>query len=57
MSKDGTEIAEILSGVPEPLQPLYKEVITSATVTVNNLQNGLAVALQLGAMPLLQSDA
>lgn len=26
ISKDGIEISEVLSGVPEALQPLYKEV-------------------------------
>ena len=26
ISKDGIEISEVLSGVPEGLQPLYKEV-------------------------------
>jgi len=27
MSKDGMEISEVLTGVPEALQPLYREVM------------------------------
>jgi len=35
MSKDGMEISEVLTGVPEALQPLYREVMP---VLCNRLQ-------------------
>lgn len=33
ISKDGMEISEVLSGLPETLQPLYREVKLSVTFT------------------------
>lgn len=33
ISKDGMEISEVLSGLPETLQPLYREVKLSLTLT------------------------
>lgn len=34
ISKDGIEISEVLSGVPEPLQPLYKEVLACSGLSL-----------------------
>lgn len=35
MSKDGMEITEVLTGVPEALQPLYREVMPVGATDVN----------------------
>ena len=45
MSKDGMEISEVLTGVPEALQPLYREVML---VLCNRLQHCLVAHSGLG---------
>ncbi len=63
MSKDGMEISEVLTGVPEALQPLYREVkpvlcnrLQHCIIAHSRLVDACSVTRQCVLMPVRDND-